>query len=93
LAGVDDEGLRFADDDPTVSVAEAARLLGRDRTRVYALLRSGDLVAAPEDDDAGGTVRIMRASVDRWLLAGGASGAPLSPRNACSSAPSPPASA
>src|SRR4051812_8026027 len=25
-----------------------ARLLGRDRTRVYALLRSGDLVAAPD---------------------------------------------
>ena len=31
----------------TLSVAEAARLLGRDRTRIYALLRSGDLVAAP----------------------------------------------
>src|SRR4051794_13178866 len=32
-AGIDDEGLTFADDDPTVSVADAARLLGRDRTR------------------------------------------------------------
>ncbi|MBV9547078.1 MAG: hypothetical protein JOY61_22140, partial [Chloroflexi bacterium] len=41
LAGIDDEGMTFDDDDPTVSVAEAARLLGRDRTRVYALLRSG----------------------------------------------------
>ena len=41
--------LPAADDDPTVSVAEAAQLLGRDRTRVYALLRSGDLVAAPMD--------------------------------------------
>ena len=27
-------------------------------------------------------MRILRASVDRWLVAGGASGAPLSPRNA-----------
>ena len=31
----------FVDDDPTLSVAEAARLLGRDRTRIYALLRYG----------------------------------------------------
>jgi chromosome segregation and condensation protein ScpB len=78
-AGIDDVSLTFADDDPTVSVSEAARMLERDRTRVYALLRSGDLVAAPDD---GGPVRIVRASVERWLLAGGASGAPLSPRNA-----------
>jgi hypothetical protein len=35
---------------PTLSVADAARLLGRDRTRVYALLCSGDLVAAPAAD-------------------------------------------
>jgi hypothetical protein len=63
-------------------VAEAARLLGRDRTRVYALLRTGDLVAAPEDMDGGGPVRIVRASVERWQLGGGVSGAPLSPRNA-----------
>jgi hypothetical protein len=47
------------DDEPTVSVAEAARLLGRDRTRIYALLRSGDLVAvSATDDDAPGPVRI-----------------------------------
>jgi hypothetical protein len=81
-AGTDNNALTFADDDPTVSVAEAAQLLGRDRTRVYALLRSGDLVAAPDDADNAGPVRILRASVERWLVAGGASGAPLSPRNA-----------
>ncbi len=49
----------------TVSVAEAARLLGRDRTCVYALLRTGDLVAAPgADNEAGGPVRIDRPSLD-----------------------------
>jgi segregation and condensation protein B len=68
--------------DQTVGVAEAARLLGRDRTRVYALLRSGDLVAAPTDEDGAGPVRIVRASLERWLVAGGARGAPLSPRSA-----------
>ena len=67
----------------TVSVAEAARLLGRDRTRVYALLRSGDLVAAPAPEaDEAGPVRIVRASLERWLVAGGARGGPLTPRNA-----------
>jgi hypothetical protein len=78
----DEGGLTSVDHDPTVSVAEAAALLGRDRTRVYALLRSGDLVAAPGDEDRGSPIRILRATVERWLLAGGASGAPLSPRNA-----------
>jgi hypothetical protein len=87
-AGIDDDGLTFADDDPTVSVAEAARLLGRDPTRVYALLRSGDLVAARDDEDGAGPARILRASVDRWLLAGGASGAPLSPATNDLAAPS-----
>ncbi len=45
-----------------MSVAEAARLLGRDRTRIYALLRSGDLVAASpaEDDGESGPLRIER---------------------------------
>ncbi|MBV9169493.1 MAG: SMC-Scp complex subunit ScpB, partial [Chloroflexi bacterium] len=56
--------------------------LGRDRTRVYALLRSGDLLAAADTEDGAGPVRIVRASVERWLAAGGASGAPLSARNA-----------
>jgi hypothetical protein len=46
-----------ADDDQTLSVAEAARLLGRDRTRVYALLRSGDLVFAPVGLTRGSTGR------------------------------------
>jgi hypothetical protein len=54
-------------DEETVSVAEAAQLLGRDRTRVDALLRSGDLVAAPRDPDDEGPVRIARASIERWL--------------------------
>jgi Helix-turn-helix domain len=71
----------LTDDDQTVSVSDAARLLARDRTRVYALLRSGDLVAAPADEDEGGPVRIVRASLERWLVAGGARGGPLSPRN------------
>jgi segregation and condensation protein B len=69
------------DDDPTLSVADAARLLGRDRTRIYALLRSGDLAAQPADDQPG-PVRIVRSSVDRWLVAGGGRGGPLAPRNA-----------
>ena len=72
-----------AEDEQTVSVAEAARLLGRDRTRVYALLRSGDLVAvSPVDGDGAGPVRIARSSLERWLRAGGDAGRPLSPRNA-----------
>jgi len=70
--------------DSAVRVAEAARLLGRDRTRVYALLRSGDLVAVQADDDADGSgpVRIERSSLERWLVAGGVRGGPLTPRNA-----------
>ena len=68
--GIDDASLKFANDDQTVSVAEAAQLLGRDRTRVYALLRSGDLVAAPDLDDGAGPVRILRASINAgWLPA------------------------
>ena len=35
----------------TLSVREAAELLGRDRTRVYALVRSGDLVAVTDPSD------------------------------------------
>ena len=81
-ASIDPVALTFVDDDATVSVAEAARLLGRDRTRIYALLRSGDLVATADAQDGAGPTRILRASIDHWLVAGGASGAPLSPRNA-----------
>ena len=74
----------FVDEDPTLSVAEAAKLLGRDRTRVYALLRTGDLVAAESDNDGGGAgpLRIDRSSIERWLVAGGDGGRPLSARNA-----------
>jgi segregation and condensation protein B len=84
--GSDDQvDLSVDDDDPTLSAADAARLLGRDRTRVYALLRSGDLVAAASangEDDQSGPVRVVRASVERWLVAGGGQGGPLAPRNA-----------
>ncbi|MDQ6670010.1 MAG: helix-turn-helix domain-containing protein [Chloroflexota bacterium] len=34
----------------SLSAREAAELLGRDRTRVYALMRSGDLVGVPDTD-------------------------------------------
>ncbi len=71
------------EDEHTLSVAQAARLLGRDRTRVYALMRSGDLIAAAsEDEGTSGPLRIERSSVERWLVAGGDGGRPLSPRNA-----------
>jgi len=47
------------------------------------LLRSGDLVAAEADDDgASGPLRIDRSSLERWMVAGGDGGRPLSPRNA-----------
>jgi hypothetical protein len=65
-----------------VSVAEAARLLGRHRTRVYALIGSGDLVALPATEDAIGPLQVDRASLERWLTAGSGGGAPMSPRNA-----------
>jgi hypothetical protein len=43
-----------------------------------------DLVAASpaEDDGESGPLRIERSSLERWLVAGGARGGPLSPRNA-----------
>ena len=68
----------------TLSVREAAELLGRDRTRVYALVRSGDLVAVtdPSDPDDQTALRLDRASVERWAVAGGSRGSPLTPRNA-----------
>jgi hypothetical protein len=66
----------------TVSVTEAARLLGRHRTRVYALIGSGDLVAVPATDDAAGPLQVDRASLERWLTAGSGGGVPLSPRDA-----------
>jgi hypothetical protein len=50
---------------------------------VYALLRSGDLLAAETDNDVrSGPLRINSSSVERWLVAGGDCGRPLSPRNA-----------
>ena len=66
----------------SLSVGEAAELLGRDRTRVYALLRSGDLVAAPGTDGDDQSLRLDRSSVERWAVAGGSRGGPLTPRNA-----------
>jgi len=82
-AGVaEDQDAVFVDDDPTLSVAEAARLLRRDRTRVYALLRAGDLIAAEADGGGPGPLRIDRSSLERWMVAGGDGGRPLGPRNA-----------
>src|SRR5216117_1037392 len=67
----------------TISIREAAALLGRDRTRVYALVRSGDLVAVPDPADPDqAAVRLDRSSVERWAAAGGSRGSPLTPRNA-----------
>ena len=57
--------------------AAAAALVGVD-----ALLRSGDRVAAPTEDDSAGPMRIVRASVERWLVACAARHQPLGPRNA-----------
>ncbi|MBV9323415.1 MAG: helix-turn-helix domain-containing protein [Chloroflexi bacterium] len=81
---VDNRAEVFVDEDPTLSVAEAARLLGRDRTRIYALLRSGDLVSTDTDEPGAGSgpLRIHRSSLERWLVAGSEGGRPLSARNA-----------
>jgi segregation and condensation protein B len=68
-----------------VSIDEAARLLGRDRSRVYALLRSGDLVALPSQDWGRAGVQIDRSSLERWALASAqrhTGGRLLAPRNA-----------
>jgi segregation and condensation protein B len=64
----------------TLSVQEAAELLGRNRTRVYALVRSGDLAGVREANTA--TLRIDRSSLERWQVAGGSRGSPHTPRNA-----------
>jgi len=61
----------------TLSVREAATLLGRDRTRVYALIRSGDLAVVPDGAADSTSLRIDRSSVERWAAAGGSSGRPL----------------
>src|SRR6266571_4015000 len=66
----------------SLSVAEAAELLGRHRTRIYALVRSGDLVAVPGTDADEQSLRLDRSSVERWAVAGGSRGGPLTPRNA-----------
>src|SRR6266851_7924491 len=66
----------------SLSVGDAAELLGRHRTRVYALLRSGDLVAAPGTAGDEQSLRIDRSSVERWAVAGGSRGGPLTPRSA-----------
>src|SRR5579859_7332291 len=65
-----------------LNASEAAELLGRHRTRIYALVRSGDLVAAPGSDGDAHGLRIDRSSLERWLVAGGTRGSPQTPRNA-----------
>ena len=47
-----------------------------------ALLRSGDLVAATGTDSDEQSLRIDRSSMERWAVAGGSCGGPLTPRNA-----------
>jgi len=70
-------------DQPWVSAREAAELLGRHRTRIYDLVRSGDLVAVAHGADADDrSLRIDRSSLDRWLVAGGRPGVPFTPCNA-----------
>src|SRR6266851_4296146 len=66
----------------SLSVGDAAELLGRHRTRIYALLRSGDLVAVSGTTGDEQSLRIDRSSVERWAVAGGSRGGPLTPRNA-----------
>jgi segregation and condensation protein B len=62
-----------------VSVAEAARRLRLDRSRVYALVRSGELQGAT---DPGAGVRIDAASIERRRGLGEVVGSPLTPANA-----------
>jgi hypothetical protein len=45
-------------------------------------VRSGDLVALPGSDGDEQSLRIDRSSVERWAVAGGSRGGPLTPRNA-----------
>jgi excisionase family DNA binding protein len=65
--------------DGWLSVAEAARRLGLDRSRVYALVRSGELQATT-DPSAG--LRIDTASIERRRGLGEVVGSPLTPANA-----------
>ena len=53
----------LAEDGQTVSVAEAARLLGRDRTRVYACRRTPVLIFPSSSWPAGGTIVVLRHPV------------------------------
>jgi len=62
-----------------VSVAEAARQLGLDRSRIYALVRAGELDART-DPQAG--LRIAAASLERRRALGEIAGSPLSAVNA-----------
>jgi len=67
----------------TLSVDQAAVRLGRDRSRIYALIRSGDLVAvrSGERDE----LRLDASSLERWAVASShrqARGRLLTPRNA-----------
>jgi excisionase family DNA binding protein len=50
----------------TLSVVEAAARLGRDRSRIYALVRSGELAAVRTD---AGELRLDASSVERWAVA------------------------
>jgi len=60
-------------------VAEAAARLGLDRSRIYALVRAGELDAS-NDPHTG--LRIAAASLERRLTMGEVAGSPLAPANA-----------
>jgi hypothetical protein len=67
-----------------LSVADVAKRLGIHRTRVYALLNAGDLVAlrpTMPTARAGRSASTLRAW-GRWQAAGGAGGSPLALRTA-----------
>jgi segregation and condensation protein B len=63
-----------------LTVAEAADRLGLDHSRVYALVRGGELEA--ENDLAAGGLRVSAASVERRRALGEVAGSPLTPANA-----------
>jgi excisionase family DNA binding protein len=67
----------FDDAIATLSPAEAARQLGVTRSRIYALVRQGEL-----DDSGAGTLRVTLDSVQRRLAANAPVGEPIRPLGA-----------
>jgi hypothetical protein len=67
----------FDDAIATLSPAEAARQLGVTRSRIYALVRQGEL-----DDVGAETLRVTRDSVQRRVAANAPVGEPIKPLGA-----------